>query len=76
MIGSFDDPFGPEPGDVRLRIAAAVPAITSSWAISPANKARSAALDWYVAPYDPDEIGEQQIVATLSRITNTSRPSR
>jgi hypothetical protein len=29
---------------------------------------------WYGAPYDPDEIGEQQIVATLKRIANTSRP--
>ena len=39
------------------------------------NKKRKAALDWYGAPYDPDEIGEQQIVATLKRIANTSRPS-
>ena len=40
------------------------------------SKKRKAALDWYGAPYDPDEIGEQQIVATLKRIANTSRPSR
>ena len=26
------------------------------------------------AQYDPDEIGKQQIVATLKRIANTSRP--
>ena len=40
------------------------------------SKKRKAALDWYGAPYDPDEIGEQQIVTTLNRIANTSRPSR
>jgi Plasmid pRiA4b ORF-3-like protein len=38
------------------------------------SKKRKAALDWHGAPYDPDEIGEQQIVATLKRIANTSRP--
>ena len=27
-----------------------------------------AALSWHGAPYDPDEIDEQQIVITLSRI--------
>jgi len=30
------------------------------------NKKRTAALEWYGAPYYPDEIDEQQIVATLS----------
>ena len=40
------------------------------------NKKRKTALDWYGGPYDPDEIDEQQIVATLSRIANTSRRSR
>jgi hypothetical protein len=40
------------------------------------SKKRKAALDWYGAPYDPDEIDEQQIVTTLNRIANTSRPSR
>ena len=40
------------------------------------DKKRKAALDWYGAPYDPDEIGEQQIVTTLNRIANTSRPPR
>ena len=38
------------------------------------NKKRKAALDWYGGPYDPDEIGEQRIIATLKRIANTSRP--
>ena len=32
------------------------------------NKKRKAALDWYGGPYDPDEIGEQKIVAALNRI--------
>ena len=40
------------------------------------NKKRNAALEWYGAPYDPNEIDEQQIVATLNRIANTSRRSR
>ena len=40
------------------------------------SKKRKAALDWYGAPYDPDEIGEQQIVTTLNLIANTSRHSR
>ena len=40
------------------------------------SKKRKAALDWYGAPYDPDEIDEQQIVIALNRIANTSRPSR
>ncbi len=38
------------------------------------NKKRKAALDWYGGPYDPDDIGKQQINATLSRIANKSRP--
>jgi hypothetical protein len=38
------------------------------------SKKRKAALDWYGGPYDPDEIGEQRIIATLKRIANTSRP--
>jgi len=40
------------------------------------NKKRTAALEWYGAPYYPDEIDEQQIVATLNRIANTGRASR
>ena len=40
------------------------------------SKTRKAALDWYGRPYDPDEIDEQQIISTLSRIANTRRPSR
>ena len=40
------------------------------------SKKRKAALDWYGAPYDPDEIDEQQIVIALNRSANTSRPSR
>jgi hypothetical protein len=37
------------------------------------NKKRKAALDWYAAPYDPDEIDEQQIIAALARISNGRR---
>jgi len=40
------------------------------------NKKRTAALEWYGAPYYPDEIDEQQIIATLNRIANTGRASR
>jgi pRiA4b ORF-3-like protein len=40
------------------------------------SKKRKAALDWYGGPYDPDEIGEQEIVAALHRIANASRQSR
>ena len=36
------------------------------------NEKREAALDWYGGPYDPDDIGEQQINTTLSRIANRS----
>jgi len=35
------------------------------------SKKRKAALNWYGAAYDPDEIDEQQIVTTLNRIANT-----
>ena len=34
------------------------------------SKKRKAALDWYGAPYNPDEIDEQQIVTALNRIAN------
>jgi pRiA4b ORF-3-like protein len=37
---------------------------------------RKAALDWYGAPYDPDEIDEQQIVITLNRIAKSWRSGR
>jgi hypothetical protein len=40
------------------------------------NKKRKAALDWYGAPYDPDQIDEQQIIAALDRIAHTRRPAR
>jgi hypothetical protein len=40
------------------------------------NNKRKAALDWYGGPYDPDEIGEQQVITALSRVANTRRPSR
>jgi len=40
------------------------------------SKKRKAAIDWYGGPYDPDEIGEQEIVVALHRITNTSRQPR
>jgi hypothetical protein len=35
---------------------------------------RKAALKWYGAPYDPDEIDEQQIITNLNRIANGGRP--
>ena len=34
---------------------------------------REAALGWYGGPYDPDDIGEQPINTTLSRIADRSR---
>jgi Plasmid pRiA4b ORF-3-like protein len=40
------------------------------------SKKRKAALDWYGAPYDPDEIDEQQIVTTLNRIAKSWRSGR
>jgi pRiA4b ORF-3-like protein len=40
------------------------------------SKTRKAALDWYGRPYDPDEIDEQQIISTLSRVANTRRAAR
>jgi hypothetical protein len=39
------------------------------------SKKREAALNWYGAPYDPNEIDERQIIAALNRIAKT-RPSR
>jgi hypothetical protein len=41
-----------------------------------ANKNRKAALGWYGRPYDPDEIGEQQIITALSRTVNAARRLR
>jgi hypothetical protein len=35
------------------------------------SKKRKAALDWYGAPYDPDDIDKQKIVTTLDLIANT-----
>jgi hypothetical protein len=40
------------------------------------HKKRNAALEWYGAPYDPDEIEELQIVAVLNRIAKSGQPSR
>jgi len=40
------------------------------------GKKRKAALDWYGGPYDPNDIGEQKIIAALKRLANTRRPSR
>lgn len=40
------------------------------------SKKRGAALKWYGRPYDPDDIGEQQIIAALKRLANTKRRSR
>ena len=40
------------------------------------SKKRKAALDWYGGPYDPDDIGEKEIITALSRFTKTGRRSR
>jgi Plasmid pRiA4b ORF-3-like protein len=40
------------------------------------SKLRKAALDWYGALYDPDEIDKHHIVNALNRIANTGRPFR
>jgi Plasmid pRiA4b ORF-3-like protein len=40
------------------------------------NNKRKAALGWYGGPYDPDDIGEQQIITALNRIANASSQSR
>ena len=40
------------------------------------SKKRKAALDWYGRPYQPDNIGEQQIVNALNGIANKRRRSR
>jgi hypothetical protein len=40
------------------------------------SKKRKEALDWYGAPYDPDDIDEQQIAITLKRIANAQRTGR
>lgn len=37
------------------------------------DKKRNAALEWYGAPYYPEEIDAQEIVAALEHIANTSR---
>jgi hypothetical protein len=34
-----------------------------------------AALEWYGAPFDPDQVDEQRIIAVLDRIANTTRRS-
>jgi hypothetical protein len=34
------------------------------------SKIRKAALDWYGAPYDPDDIGEEKIVTALGAIAS------
>jgi len=39
------------------------------------NKKRKAALDWYGAAYDPDEIDAQKIVTELNRIAHARRRS-
>jgi hypothetical protein len=39
------------------------------------SKKRKAALDWYGGSYDPDDIGEQQIVAALKPTAKTRRGS-
>jgi len=40
------------------------------------SKKRKASLDWYGGPYNPDDIGEQQIITALKRIAKTKRRSR
>jgi hypothetical protein len=37
------------------------------------SERRKGAIEWYGGPYDPDEIGEQEIVAALERIVKTGR---
>jgi hypothetical protein len=37
------------------------------------SKKRKAALDWFGGPYNPDDIGEQQIITALKRIAKTKR---
>lgn len=37
------------------------------------SERRKGAIEWYGGPYDPDEIGEQEIVAALERIVKTDR---
>jgi hypothetical protein len=39
------------------------------------NNKRKAALDWYGAPYNPDEIDQRKIVAALSQLTS-GRPKK
>jgi len=39
------------------------------------SKKRKAALDWFGGPYNPDDIGEQQIITALKRIAKTKRRS-
>jgi hypothetical protein len=38
------------------------------------SKKRKAVLDWYGGPYDPDNIGEKQIVGALKRIADSKLP--
>ena len=40
------------------------------------SKKAKEALDWYGAPYDPDDIDEEQINITLRRIANSYRAGR
>ena len=40
------------------------------------SKKRKVALDWYGGPYDPDDIGEKEIITAVSRIAKTGRRSR
>ena len=40
------------------------------------SKKRKAALDWFGARYDPDEIGEQKIITALSRLAAEKGSSR
>ena len=40
------------------------------------SKKRGAALKWYGRPYDPNDIGEQKVIAALKRLANAKRRSR
>jgi len=40
------------------------------------EKKRRAAFNWYGGPYNPDEIGEQKIIAALERLAKAKRRSR
>src|SRR5271154_3685794 len=40
------------------------------------SKKKTVALAWYGPPYDPDDIDEEQIKASLKRVATASRPKK